>query len=126
MSDRIRLANMHFYGHHGVESAERDLGGRFSFDVELVRDLTRPGETDDLNDTVDYKAVYDLVAEVQRRGFHLLEALALNMAQEILSRFDVDEVTVRARKQSVPLGGLIDHAEVEITRRRVTGDAQRP
>ncbi|MBM3472446.1 MAG: dihydroneopterin aldolase [Armatimonadetes bacterium] len=118
MRDRITLHNMHFYGHHGVGAAERDLGGRFSFDIELVRDLTRPGETDDLSDTVDYQAVYDLVAQIQRRGFCLLEALALNIARGILETFDVDEVTVRARKQSVPLGGLIDCAEVEVTRTR--------
>jgi dihydroneopterin aldolase len=118
MGDRIRLANMHFYGHHGVDAAERDLGGRFSFDVELVTDLTRAGETDDINDTVDYKAVYDVVAAVQRCGFHLLEALAQNTAREILEQFRVDEVTVRVRKQSVPLGGLIDYAEVEVTRTR--------
>jgi len=116
MRDRITLRDMHFYGHHGIDAAERDLGGRFSFDIELVRDLTRPGETDDLNDTVDYQAVYDLVAQIQRRGFCLLEALALNIARGILEAFDVDEVTVRARKQSVPLGGLIDCAEVEVTR----------
>lgn len=116
MRDRITLRNMHFYGHHGVEAAERDLGGRFSFDVELVRDLTRAGETDDLSDTIDYKAVYDLVARIQRQGFCLLEALALNVARGILDAFDVDEVTVRARKQSVPLGGLIDWVEVEVTR----------
>ena len=116
MKDRIRLVNMHFYGHHGVDAAERDLGGRFSFDVELVADLRRPGETDDLRDTVDYKAVYELVARVQRSGFHLVEALAHNIAEEILKQFNVTEVTVRVRKQSVPLGGLIDYAEVEITR----------
>ncbi len=116
MKDRIRLKSMQFYGHHGVDAAERDLGGRFAFDIELVRDLTQPGRSDDLNDTVDYKAVYDLVARVQRRGFNLLEALALNVAREILETFDVEEVTIRARKQSVPLGGLIDYAEVELTR----------
>jgi dihydroneopterin aldolase len=118
MRDRISLKNLHFYGHHGVDAAERDLGGRFSFDVELVRDLTAAGQTDDLNQTVDYKAVYDLVARIQRQGFCLLEALALHIAQGILEAFDVDEVTVRARKQSVPLGGLIDCAEVEVTRRK--------
>ena len=63
MKDRIRLKSMQFYGHHGVDAAERDLGGRFAFDIELVRDLTKPGQSDDLNDTVDYKAVYDLVAD---------------------------------------------------------------
>lgn len=116
MKDRIRLKSMQFYGHHGVDAAERDLGGRFAFDIELVADLTRAGESDDLSYTVDYKAVYDLVARVQRQGFNLLESLAHNIAHEILAAFEVEEVTVRARKQSVPLGGLIDYAEVELTR----------
>jgi len=116
MRDRIVLKNMRFYGHHGVDAAERDLGGQFSYDVEMLMDLTKAGETDDLHHTVDYKAVYDLIANTQRRGFNLLEALALNIARAILGEFEIDEVTVRARKQSVPLGGLIDYTEVEVTR----------
>jgi len=118
MRDRIRLMDMHFYGHHGVDAAERDLGGQFAIDVELARDLRPAGTSDDLHQTVDYKAVYDLVAQVQRRGYNLLEALAESIAAAILGAFEVEAVTVRCRKQSVPLGGLIDYAEVEICRRK--------
>lgn len=117
--DRIRIVNMSFYGHHGVDPSERALGGRFSFDVELALDLTAAGESDDLAQTVDYAAVYELIAQVQAgRKFLLLEALAHHIAQAILAQFAVDAVTVRARKHSVPLAGLIDYTEVEITRRR--------
>lgn len=117
--DRIRLANMTFYGHHGVEDSERRLGGRFAMDLELVRDLTAAGQTDDLTQTVDYKAVYELVRRTEAaRGYLLMEALAHDVAMAILREFEIDEVTVRVRKQSVPLGGLVDYAEVEMTRRR--------
>lgn len=117
--DCIRLVNMTFYGHHGVEDSERQLGGRFAMDLELVRDLDAAGRTDDLNQTVDYKAVYDLVRKIEAsRGFLLMEALAHEVATAILREFAVDEVTVKTRKQSVPLGGLVDYAEVEMTRRR--------
>ena len=117
--DTIRIHNMSFYGHHGVDATERDLGGKFHVDVELGLDLHLAGESDQVADTVDYKAVYQLVAEIQRsRRFRLLEAFAHAVAEVILSRFEVEQVTVRVRKASVPLGGLIDHAEVEITRRR--------
>jgi 7,8-dihydroneopterin aldolase/epimerase/oxygenase len=117
--DRIRIVNMSFYGHHGVDPNERALGGRFSFDVELVLDLRAAGESDDLSSTVDYAAVYRLIGELQgRRTFMLLEALAHNIARAVLEGFPVEEVTVRARKHSVPLAGLIDHTEVEITRSR--------
>ncbi|MGI5817625.1 MAG: dihydroneopterin aldolase [Armatimonadota bacterium] len=116
--DTIRIHNMSFYGYHGVADSERDLGGKFHVDVELGLDLRPAGESDALADTVDYKAVYDLVARVERENrFRLIEAFAHAIAEGILAGFDVEQVTVRVRKASVPLGGLIDHTEVEITRR---------
>ena len=117
--DCIRIVNMTFYGYHGVAESERELGGRFALDVELYLDLKPAGRNDDLTETVDYKAVYDLVRTVERqRRYQLLEALAHDVAEAILANFAVEEVLVRARKQSVPLGGLIDHTEVEIRRSR--------
>jgi 7,8-dihydroneopterin aldolase/epimerase/oxygenase len=117
--DTIRIHNMSFYGYHGVDASERDLGGKFHVDVELNLDLRAAGESDQIEDTVDYKAVYDLVARIQSsNSFRLLEAFAHAVAEEILEKFEIEEVTVRVRKASVPLGGLIDHAEVEITRAR--------
>jgi len=115
--DVIRIVNMAFYGYHGVDAEERRLGGKFNVDVELYLDLRRAGEGDDLSHTVDYKAVYDLVRRVHdSKSYVLLEALAHEVAEAILQHFTVDEVVVRVRKQSVPLGGLIDHTEVEIRR----------
>ena len=117
--DCIRLVNMTFYGHHGVDDSERRLGGRFAMDLELVRDLSEAGRTDDLTQTVDYKAVYELVCRIEAgKHYLLMEALAQDVAMTVLAEFEVDEVTVRVRKQSVPLGGLVDHTEVEMTRRR--------
>lgn len=117
--DCIRLVNMTFYGHHGVDDSERQLGGRFAMDLELVRDLTAAGRTDDLSHTADYKAVYELVRRIEAaQHYRLMEALAHDVVEAVLREFEVDEVTVRVRKQSVPLGGLVDHAEVEMTRRR--------
>ncbi len=115
--DCIRIVNMSFYGHHGVEESERELGGRFAVDVELYLDLEPAGSTDDLSKTVDYKAVYELVRQIEgARNYKLVEALAHDVAESIIAQFAVDEVVVRVRKQSVPLGGLIDHTEAEIRR----------
>jgi len=116
--DKIRIVNMTFYGHHGVGESERNLGGKFAIDVEVGLDLRAAGQADDLSKTTDYKAVYETVARVHgSRRYQLLEALAHDTAEAILNNFEVEEVTVRVRKTSVPLGGLIDYSEVEITRR---------
>ena len=62
--DRIRLEGMVFYGMHGVDPAEKSLGQRFVVDVELERDLRKPGRTDDLHDTVNYAHVYRIATSV--------------------------------------------------------------
>ena len=117
--DVIRMTNMIFYGHHGVAESERTLGGKFAMDVELFCDLSEAGRTDNLAMTVDYKAVYDLVSLIESaHKYMLLEALAHDVAQGLLRQFAVDAVTLRVRKNSVPLGGLIDHTEIEIHRTR--------
>jgi dihydroneopterin aldolase len=115
--DCIRIQNMTFYGHHGVDAEERRLGGKFSLDVEMYLDLRPAGESDDLTKTVDYKAVYALVRRVHDgKAYQLLEALAHDVAEAILREFAVEEVLLRVRKHSVPLEGLIDYTEVEIRR----------
>lgn len=118
-ADTIRLTNMRFYGHHGVQAAERRLGGDFALDVELTRDLREAGRTDRIRHTIDYQKVYDLVQRVQAsKSYRLVESLAHDVAEALLHEFDVDQVTVRARKSQTPVGGLMDHLEVEITRRK--------
>jgi len=118
-TDKIVLRNMVFYGYHGVFPAEKELGQRFEVDVELVTDLSRAAQADDLDACgINYVDVYTLVKEiVEEREFNLIEALAETIAQEILSAHDVDEVTVRVRKPEVAIGGVLDYVEVEIVRR---------
>lgn len=120
--DRIRLQNMVFYAYHGVYGAERELGQQFAVDVELEKDLQPAGRTDDLELSVDYQAVYHLVRKtVEEWDFALIEALAEAIAQGVLDRFSVDAVVVRVRKPHVPIGGLLDFAEVEIRRENPRG-----
>ena len=75
--DVLRLRNMRFYGYHGLFPEEKALGQLFEVDVELVRDLSAAGKTDDPNKTVDYVAIYRLVEEAMTgQRCKLVEALA--------------------------------------------------
>ena len=114
--DRILLHNMKFYGYHGVNEHEREMGQRFEVDAEMTLDLSRPGETDELADTYDYVTAYEAIrAVVENAKFRLLEALAANVA-EVLLKGGVASVTVRVRKPSVPIRGQLDYVQVEVTR----------
>lgn len=118
--DTIRLNNVLFYAYHGALEEERALGQTFQVDVEVKGDFARSEGADDLHWTVDYTLLYRAVAEIfQSRSFQLLETMAAAIAQGLIERFQpIQEVTVRVRKPHVPMGGVLQCVEVEVTRRR--------
>lgn len=119
MSDRIILDSMVFHGTHGVYEEEQHTPQPFVVDAELSLNLQPAGLSDDLGQTVDYGRVFDTCRQiVESTRFNLVEALAEAIAQEILSGFPADEVTIRVRKPNVKLGGTLRAAGVEIRRRR--------
>lgn len=119
MHDRVSLRNMQFYAYHGVFGAERELGQRFEVDVDLYVDATEAAATDDLGKAVNYVEVYGVVrAVVEGQPLNLIEAVAGTIAKDVLDRFPVERVTVRVRKPSVAIGGVLDGTEVELTRNR--------
>jgi dihydroneopterin aldolase len=110
---------MRFEARHGVYDWEQEQPQPFEVDVELVLNLQPAGIDDDLARTIDYGKVYAAVRQiVESTSFRLLEALAEAISHELLTDFDVSEVGVRVRKPAVKLGGPLDHASVEIWRRR--------
>ena len=59
--DRIVLKNMAFYGYHGNLASEQEQGQRFFVDVEIITDLTKAGQSDQLEDSINYVEVYEIV-----------------------------------------------------------------
>jgi dihydroneopterin aldolase len=123
-TDEILLEGMRFYAYHGVNPEERALGQRFLVDVVMAVDLRRPGQSDNLADTVSYSDVYKVVRGiVEGEPRNLIEAVAAEIAAEILTGFPpVARVTVTVRKPEVPMkGSLLDAAGVRITRWQADG-----
>ena len=116
----IRIRNAKFYAHHGVLDAERANGGLFEIDVELTCDVTEAEMEDSLKKTMDYEKVYAFIKEiVSGKKFYLIESLAARISRSLIANFSmVQKVTVRVRKPSPPLGGVVDHVEVEHTEHR--------
>lgn len=116
----IRVLGAEIYARHGVGEAERAIGGRYSFDLEIEADITAAAGDDDLHATVDYESAYylarDILLGTNRR---LLESLVVEIADAVMARFAIARaVTVRLRKLSVPIDGVIGAVEVELRRVR--------
>ena len=116
--DRILLEGMSFQGRHGVRPAERDHAQEFKVDVEVDCDLSEPGRTDRIEDTVDYTKVRAIAQEViEGESQKLLEALAGRIAERVLRLPRVAAVSVQISKRPESMQP-IDAAAVRINRTR--------
>ncbi|AGB40473.1 dihydroneopterin aldolase [Halobacteroides halobius DSM 5150] len=118
--DKIILDGLSFYGYHGALEEENELGQKFIIDLELKCDLKEAGSTDQLKKSVNYAQVYQLVADIcQNQQYKLLEALAENIAKNILQDFYlVEEILVKVKKPEAPIKGIFNYVAVEIERSR--------
>ena len=66
--DRLSLRGMRFVARHGVLPQEKVEPQRFEVDVVLHADLARAAETDELDDTIDYSALHELVRRDRHRS----------------------------------------------------------
>ena len=119
-SDRIILKGMRFYGYHGVNPEEKALGQSYVVDLAADVDLTRPGASDRLDDTVSYTLMYRIAKSViEGDSRNLLEALAQDIAGRLLTELPLAGVQVRVKKPAPPVkGSAMRYAAVEIYRRR--------
>ena len=114
----IRLEGLSLFGHHGAKAAEREAGTRLAVDVELELDTAAAEQTDRLRHTVNYDEIFALVRDrVENDSFHLLEALAGDLAHACLTEFGAARVRVTLTKMNLgwPSGGK---AIIEVERRR--------
>jgi len=119
MTDQIFVEGIKFHGFHGLTKLERQVGVRLSVDVTLELDLEKSGRSDRMADTLDYALVHRKVIEVSReKSYRLLEAFARTLLDEFLRSFPVDRVTVRVRKETPVLEGIVDAVGVQMSRSR--------
>jgi 7,8-dihydroneopterin aldolase/epimerase/oxygenase len=116
--DRIVLEGMTFSGRHGVRPAERERAQHFKVDIEVETDLSVPGRTDRVEDSVDYRLLRTIAKEViEGESVSLIETLADRIADRALQLPKVGVVSVRVAKQPASMRP-IEAAAVHIKRTR--------
>jgi len=115
---RVALHGIEVHGLHGVLEDERREGQRFLFDVELEIG-EEAARSDRIEDAVDYRDVAAAVREVSdARAHHLLESLAVAVADELLGRFPATAVRVAVHKPDLRLDPPAERAVVSVERSR--------
>jgi dihydroneopterin aldolase len=89
----------------GIYDWERKLRQPLVFDVEMAFDNRVPAASDDIVDTLDYKAVSKrLIAFVSASSFGLVETLAERSAEMILAEFPVAKLRLKLSKPGAVRG----------------------
>lgn len=117
--DYIHVNEMEFWGYHGVLPEENKLGQRFRVSLSLAVSLKTAGETDCLDETVNYADAFMICRKiVEGEPVKLVETLAERIATEVLSTFKglVKGCKVVLIKPDPPIPGHYRSVSIEITR----------
>ena len=117
--DKIRIKNLEVFANHGVFEEEKKKGQIFIVDLTLLLDTRKAGQTDNLEDALDYSQVCHFVNEAMKKDtFDLIETVAEHLAKALLLKFDkVNEVELEIKKPSAPIGLPVEYVSVKINRK---------
>jgi dihydroneopterin aldolase len=118
-TDAITLRGMRFHTLVGLLPHEGKFPQPLELDVTAFLDLSRVGASDSPRMLLDYRTLYQVVADTVGTSHHkLLEALCERVAAAALALDGVARVRVAARKPHAPVPGPLESVEVVVERAR--------
>jgi 7,8-dihydroneopterin aldolase/epimerase/oxygenase len=117
--DRIELTKIRAYGYTGFLAEEQALGQWFEVDLLMDIDLTKAGQSDRLEDTLDYRSVIATTKQIiTTQKFVLVERLAEAIVFAVMGFKPVQQVRVRLHKPAAPIPDFGGCITIEVTRAR--------
>ena len=105
MTDKVFIEALEIETLIGIYDWERRIRQTLQFDIEMAFDNRKPAASDDIADTLNYKAVSKrLVEYVSASSFGLVETLAERCAGIILDEFAVSHVRLKLSKPGAVRG----------------------
>ena len=87
MQTSIIIEGLKIFARHGVLEQERRVGNVFELDIRLYFDAARAMESDNVEHTVNYARVIDIVNATMDQPSNLLEHAAARIRQNICNEF---------------------------------------
>ena len=115
----IFVNDIQLHAYHGVMPQEQLTGNDYLVSVSAQYPIDKAITTDDVQHTLNYAMVYDIVKEEMGISSKLVEHVAGRIAQHLMKQFaDISAVQVRVTKLNPLMGAQCAGAgvEVEMTR----------
>lgn len=103
------------YAYHGCLEEEASIGQEYCVDVYMETDFTEAAKTDELEKTIDYCEVFEIVKKEMAVRSKLIEHVARRIKETLLKEISrLDNVSVKVTKFNPPMNGNVQRVSVEV------------
>lgn len=114
-SSYINLLGLRFHAFHGVMAQEQLVGNDYLLDVRVRYDLSKAMLSDDVNDTLNYATVYEMIRQEMQIPSCLLEHVAYRIGNRLMITFpQIESIDIHLTKKNPPMGADGDGAMIEL------------
>jgi dihydroneopterin aldolase len=107
----VEIKNVRFHAFHGCYAEEKKSGNDFEVNVSIS--WQAEAMIKELNETVNYASLYELLKQEMKQPRQLLETLVMEIAEKIQGEFpQVKEVNISIEKLNPPIVNFIGHTAV--------------
>jgi len=116
---KIYLKNIRTFSYHGCLVEESKIGSNYRIDLVVKTDLAKSAKSDNLDDTVDYVTLNQIVKEQMAIRSKLIENVAQRIANEILFKNPVISwAKIKITKLNPPINGDVEAVSVAIKQKK--------
>lgn len=116
MHNSIILNNIRLFSNHGCMNEEKKIGSEYRVDLKIELDLFIAGKSDQLEDTIDYVCLYQIVKKQMKIRSNLLENVAYRIIKEIEKKNSmIKKINLIIRKINPPINGSMESVGVQFS-----------
>jgi dihydroneopterin aldolase len=115
----IILKNIKCYAYHGCLAEEGIIGSDYLVNLKIKANLKKSSISDNLNDTVDYVKLNQIVVDQMKNRSKLLEVVAQRILNEVFQELSmVKKAWVEVSKINPPLGGDVAMVTIRLSKKK--------
>lgn len=104
----VLVENLEVFANHGLFEEEQKVGRKFIVNLMVETDFSAAAENDDINGTVNYARLCDIIHEQMAIPSKLLEHVGNHILKAIKTEFPtVNFAELKIAKQNPPIKGKI-------------------
>jgi len=111
----ISIEGMEFHAFHGCLPEEQVIGNKFIIDLYIETDTSKAEESDNLEDTVNYSEVYNLVKKEMEIKAKLLEHVGRRILNSLKTNLpQIEYAELKVSKMNPSLGGQVENVSLTL------------